>query len=162
MAQFPIIDQVQYVQRERPNQRNILPTAIKNRQLANTFIEQTNPEVLGPVSLPNGSRLTITSTISAAVDPSVRIGSVPYMIVFGEGTSLASLLIIPFDSAVADYTVYPSLPMPSFTGSTFSGSTNSTLVVKTVLANVSGGSKNIMVIVHGRYILSSGSRVEET
>lgn len=160
MTDFPTIDQVQYVQKVRPNQRNILPTAIKNRQLANTFIDQTNPEVLGPISLPSGSKLTVTSIIQAIVDPTTRIGAVPYMLIFGEGTATSSLLLIPFDSAVADYVLYPSIPLPSFTGSTFDGSTNSNLVYKSVLANVSAGAKNIMVIVHGRYILSSGSKVE--
>ena len=146
----------------RVSQRAVLPTAIKRRQLSSTFIDETTAEVLGPFSVNDAAQLKITSTISAKVGTNVKIGAVPYMILFGVGTTLASLSFIPFDTAVADFTLNSGMAMPAITGATsVTGTTDTELSIMSLLVNTSGITKNIMVIVHGRYISGSGAGVQD-
>jgi hypothetical protein len=162
MTDFPTIDQVQYVQNVRPNQRNILPTAVKNRQLSSKLITESTFQILGPVTFSNGAALNITSTIVATDNPLIRVGAVPYMIAFAEGTSPTSLVFIPFQLPTAtDYLIFGPMTMPVFTGTNFDGSSESNLVIKTTLVNVSGGNKTVMVLLQGRYILDTSSGVAD-
>lgn len=169
MTDFPTI-QVRNTQRAEASaariaQRGLLPTAVKRRSLANTFIDQTNVEVLGPITFSNGQNLQVTSEITSKVSGDVRIGSVPYMILFAEGADLANLDFIPFDLAdPTDYLWQFAVAMPDIEigdDATLTPSTSSKLTYESVLFNVSGGDKTVFVFASGRYIQGSGSGVSQ-
>lgn len=140
----------------RIRQQNIMPSAIKPSNVANIAIVNTASEILGPVSLNDGSGLSVKSILTNTVNENFRIGAIPPQIVFFEGSLNVNNII---GDGVTGYTVNGPMAMPQFTPLAYSnpdgsielgGSDGNNLVFLTELINNTGGTETIYVIVSTR------------
>lgn len=147
-----MIDFNTIIQKARTSQRDLLPTAIKPRSVESDFLQNTQVTT-GSFSISNGVTVTITTTITALANSTIRMGAVPFQIAFFE-TSTTTANLIPFGSGIATgrYTV-TSLAMPQITGI---GTDGNNIVYKTSIANNSGGTQTIIYYIASRFIQGSG------
>lgn len=156
-------------QNPRVNQQRITPTAIQPAFLSQITLSNTTAGVQGPFSLANGSSLQITSFIINNANPKFKIGTLPYGIVFLEGSpSLSKIIGSPQGvPASTGYNLFGPIAMPQFTpiatninGSiTVGGNDGNNIVFITELVNNTGGSKNIYYLSNSRVYTTTGGSI---
>lgn len=147
-----MIDFNTIVQKARTSQRDLLPTAVKNRIVENDFIFNTQL-TSGSFSITNGTGVTITTTISGLANENIRMGACPFEVALFE-TSATAANLIPFGTGIAAgrYTV-TNLAMPDLT---LIGSNGNNLVFKTHIINNSGSTQTILYYIQSRFIQGIG------
>ena len=158
MADFPIVPPTPYAQEERPNQRNILPSAIKLRSFSNITIDNSDISY-GFFSVSDQVGVTTTLRWIPTPDENVIVGAVPFQIVYLEGTALATASLIPLQVASGRYFTSGPFAMPIFTTDTFRGSTETNIRFITSIFNNSGGTQSLIRVSQLRYILGGAGEI---
>ena len=134
--------------KDRIGRRDVLPASIKGRFLPQDLLSNTSVERVS-ASVPTGSKITLTSTITASDNKSRRVGHLPYMIQVYIGTA-TDVNILPSGSSIdtTDYDIY-SWDVPQVTG----GTDGNNIVRKTTVANNSGDTKTIIFDIQSRVMI---------
>lgn len=134
---------------QRIGRRDILPASVKGRFLPQDLMFNTVVERASAV-VSNGSKVTLTSTITAADNPDRKVGHLPYMVQVYIGSATINN-ILPSGSNIDtnDYDVY-SWDVPQVTG----GTDGNNIVRKTTVANKSGSDQTIIFDVGQRLIIA--------
>jgi hypothetical protein len=146
----------------KATQRSVLPTAVANAAFGQNFIQNSSTQIGGPISLSNGSSLTIMSIITANANPLIRLGALPFALVFFQG-SLNTNNMIGVTITGNGYLLKGPFAMPNFsphamsTPKTYGGSDGSNLVFMTELYNATGSAQTIYYITNTRYIQPGGA-----
>ena len=162
MSQFPTIDPLKYQQRKRPNQRVIIPTAIKNRSFSGITIENSNI-VNSPGSIPTTPIIALNAgdkaTLGLLLTPSSNkiVATLPFMCVWLEVSSITAPIptadVIPIQTPINRYRLYGPFSEPQYVTDTTTGSTPTTLRFLTGIYNNDASQHLVMGIFQARYIL---------
>lgn len=146
----------------RVNQQRILPTAVKPASIAQINLTNSDASIVGPILLPNGGTLGITSVLTNQVNPNFRLGALPYAIAYFQDNLNALTSIIGYNGGVGSsgYNLYGPLAMPTFTPlattTTGGGNDGNNMIFISQLTNNTGGDKIIYVITNTRVITPLG------
>lgn len=140
----------------RFSQRDIFPSAVKNKGLALDVIKNTGPTQEDAVSLGSGAQLNVTSTVALIASDKVILGVCPFMIDFFE-SSFTAANHIPFGANV-DGDIYRIIGPLAVTGQTSLGHDGFNAVFKTALYNNTGLTKDIIVVTQARFISGLGGQ----
>lgn len=148
-------------QRPRTSQREILPGAVKPRQIEKGFIFSSETQTNTYTGLADGSQLLITTTFVAFPNPKGTVAAVPFQIAIfqdsGDGL-LHTEYQIPFGSSIgaADYRITGPLAVPQISKI---GNNGFNLVFQTGVLNQSGGAKTIIWVTEARLIITGQGEI---
>ena len=132
---------VQYQQNQRISLQDVLPASIPNSMVATNLMKNAGVNTLTS-SVPNGSTLTLTTTIVSNLAKSNRIGAVPFQCALFLTSALLNNLI-PFGSGVtpSQWVLFGPLAMPEFTPG---GTDGNNLIYKSAITNNTGSTQTVI------------------
>lgn len=159
---MPDLDTPQ-ARRRRATQKELIPTAIKSRQLSLGNLINAGQELLGPFVLVNTGVLSVISRITATSD-GVRLGLAPYQICFFD-TSVSTSNLIPGSTITlnTNWKVTGPMALPRGLQIQTSGglyiSDENNILVKTAIQNTSGGNRTIYGLTTSRSLYTASGEV---
>lgn len=137
------------------SQRDSIPHAITTRMVSEDLINNSTVERIS-ATVGNGSKATLTTTITALDNEQRRIAIFPWMVQVYIG-SATSANVLPSGGSVStdDYFIY-SWFVPEVTDGTNGGS----VVAKLTVSNGSGSEQTIIFDVQSRYMIAGGGGQE--
>lgn len=159
----------------RISKRDVLPTQVKSRFLPQDILKNSSVST-GTFSINDNVIITITARVYSTLSEDIRLGVIPYMVAFYDADSLGSINPgtnqIPFDTTTGDWDLYGPVAMPDYTVSGKRYFTNSAgndiyfatngnnVVIKTAIANNTGGAETVTYLIQSRTIQSRGGGSE--
>lgn len=144
----------QFRNRRRLTQRNLIPSAITNRQISNDTIKNTNVAEEDAVAFDNGTQLNITSTVASTVDADIRVATNPYMIsIFKDSITAANHVPFGANGDNDIFRIIGPMAIPQITGI---GHDGNNAIFKTAIYNNTGGSATVIIVTQSRFIVGVG------